>query len=75
LTLSFNEYEAEQSRLSSLKDTQIAELRADIAELKVDNKAVAGQRNVAVVAVAALALVVVGYIGFKVLRFLKIIPL
>jgi hypothetical protein len=68
LTKSFNEYEAETLIRLSLKD-------GELAELKVGNKAIAGQRNAAVIAAAALALAVVGYIAFKVCRFLKVIPL
>jgi chromosome segregation ATPase len=67
LTQSFNEYEAEKLTQLSLRDGEIAELR-------VKNKAAAGQRNAAVIAAAALALAWLGYIAFKVCRFLKIIP-
>jgi hypothetical protein len=67
LTQSFNEYESERLVQLSLRDGEIAELR-------VRNKAAAGQRNAAVIAAAALALAWAGYIAFKVCRFLKIIP-
>jgi uncharacterized coiled-coil DUF342 family protein len=67
LTLSFNGYEAETLTRLSLKDGEITELRER-------NKAVAGQRNAAVIAAAALALAWAACIAFKVLRFLKIIP-
>jgi hypothetical protein len=68
LTRSFNGYEGEKSAQLSLRDGEIAELR-------VRNKAIAGQRNAAVIAAAALALAWLGFIAFKVCRFLKIIPI
>jgi hypothetical protein len=67
LTRSFNEYESERLAQLSLRDGEIAELR-------VRNKAAAGQRNAAVIAAAALALAWLGFIAFKVCRFLKVIP-
>jgi lysozyme family protein len=67
LTLSFSEYEAAQLTRLSLKD-------GEIAELKLGNKAVAGQRNIAVIAASALGLAWVLYTAFKICRFLKIIP-
>jgi hypothetical protein len=46
----------------------------ELAELKVNNKSVAGQRNAAIIVAAAFGLAWVGFIGFKVCRLLKIIP-
>jgi hypothetical protein len=68
LTQSFNEYEAAQFQAMSRKDTQIV-------ALETENE---GKDKVIfrlIVAVSALALAVVGYIAFKVCRFLKILPL
>jgi hypothetical protein len=68
LTQSFNEYEAEQSRLMSRKDTRIIKLEAD-------NEGKDSLIVRLIIAVAALGLVVIGSIAFKVCRFLKIIPM
>jgi hypothetical protein len=68
LTLSFNEYEADQFRLMSLKDTRIVKLEAgNELKDKVNFRLI--------VAVAALGLAWVGYIAFKICRFLKVIPI
>jgi chromosome segregation ATPase len=67
LTQSFNEYEADQSRLISRKDTRIVQLETENEQKdKVIFRLIA--------AVSTLALAVVGYIAFRVCRFLKIIP-
>jgi hypothetical protein len=63
----FNEYEAAQSRVISLKDTQIT-----ILETENGGK----DRTIVrlVKAFVALGVAVAGYIAFRVCRFLKIIP-
>jgi hypothetical protein len=68
LTLSFNEYEAVQSRIISQKNTQIIKLET---ENKGKGKTIARL----ITAVAVLGLTWLAYIIFKVCRFFKIIPL
>jgi hypothetical protein len=67
LTQLFNEYEAAQSRVISLKDTQIA-----ILETESEGKDRVIVRLI--IAATVLGLPWVGFIVFKVCRFLKIIP-
>jgi chromosome segregation ATPase len=67
LTQLFNEYEAAQSRVISLKDTQIAILGT---ENERKDKTIVRL----IKALAPLGLAVIGYIAFRVCRFLKIIP-
>jgi hypothetical protein len=68
LTQSFNEYEAGQYRLMSQKDTRIVQLETESE----------GKDRVIfrlIIAASALGLALVGYIVFRVCRFLKVIPL
>jgi hypothetical protein len=67
LTQSFNEYEAAQSRQMSQKDTRIV-------QLETENKGKDRVNFRLAIAVAILGLPWVGFIVFKVCRFLKIIP-
>jgi hypothetical protein len=68
LTQSFNEYEAGQSLLLSQKDTRIV-------QLETENKGKDKAMIKLIIAVVALGLAVIGFIVFRVCRFLKIIPL
>jgi hypothetical protein len=52
----------------------ISERDTENAALKIDNTKLTGQRNMTFVIAIALALVIVGYIVVRVLRFLRIIP-
>jgi hypothetical protein len=54
--------------------TAVSERETENAVLKVDNAKLTGQRNMTFVIAIALALVIVGYIVIRVLRFLRIIP-
>jgi septal ring factor EnvC (AmiA/AmiB activator) len=67
LQLSFNKYEASQLKLQAEKDREIADLR-------VSNKGVKGRLTSAVIVASFLGLAWIGYIAFRVCRFLKIIP-
>jgi hypothetical protein len=51
-----------------------AEVKEALAATKEKLAEVSGQRNLAVVIAAALALAIIGYVVIRVLRFLRIIP-
>jgi uncharacterized protein YhaN len=63
----FNDYESEVTRDLSDRDTEISQLR-------VENKAVKGQRNTFLAILITAGVVVVLFAGIKFLRFMKIIP-
>jgi hypothetical protein len=63
----FDKREEEWQRVASERD-------AENAALKVDNKKIAGQRNVVLVIAISLAAAWAVFIAYKVCRFLKIIP-
>jgi chromosome segregation ATPase len=56
------------------RETAAAEVKEDLAVAKEKLAKVSGQRNLAVVIAAALALAIIGHIVIRVLRFLRIIP-
>ncbi|MDR2078972.1 MAG: hypothetical protein LBP74_04530 [Treponema sp.] len=68
MTRQFNEYEVVQLEALTERDTEIS-------ALKIENKAVKGQRNLYLAMFIALCLGVLGYIAFRVFRFLRIIPI
>jgi hypothetical protein len=52
----------------------VSERESENAALKIDNAKITGQRNLLRVISIALALVIIGYVIIRVLRFLRIIP-
>jgi hypothetical protein len=54
--------------------TAVSDRDTENTALKIDNAKISGQRNMTFVIAIALALVIVGYIVIRVLRFLRIIP-
>jgi septal ring factor EnvC (AmiA/AmiB activator) len=76
-----NEQLAEQREIAAAlseehdrRETAGAEAKEDLAVTKEKLAKVSGQRNLAVVIAAALALAIIGYIVIRVLRFLRVIP-
>jgi hypothetical protein len=53
----------------------LSEREMENAALKVDNKKIAGQRNILLVIAVSLGAAWAGYIAYKVCKFFKIIPL
>jgi hypothetical protein len=52
-----------------------AEREAENAALQVENKKIAGQRNLYLAILIAVCLMALGYIAFRVMRVLRIIPI
>jgi predicted nucleic acid-binding Zn-ribbon protein len=72
---------AEQREISSAlsvehdkREAAAAAVRGELADTREKLVKVSGQRSLAVVIAAALALAIIGYIVIRVLRFLRIIP-
>jgi hypothetical protein len=73
LTESFNRYESENLTLLSTKNGEIAELKEELSAETVRAEKYKGQRNTVVI--IALGLAVLGYIAYRVCKFLRIIPI
>jgi chromosome condensin MukBEF ATPase and DNA-binding subunit MukB len=67
LTHKFDEYETSQNKALSERDTENAQLR-------VENKAVYGQRNTLLAIMITAVSVIVLFVVFKILRAFKVIP-
>jgi chromosome segregation ATPase len=68
------EINAALSREHDKREAAAAEVKKDLAVAREKLAKVSGQRNLAVVIAAALALAIIGYIVIRVLRFLRVIP-
>jgi len=75
LTESFNRYEQENLTLLSTKNGEIADLREDLSVETVKAEKYKGQRNTVVIIAIALGMAVLGYIAYRVCKFLRIIPI
>jgi chromosome segregation ATPase len=68
------EINAELSAEHDHREATAAAISGELADTKEKLAKVSGQRNLTMVIAAALALAIIGYIAFRVLRFLWIIP-
>jgi hypothetical protein len=53
----------------------VSEREAENAALRVENKKIAGQRNLYLAILIAVCLMALGYIAFRVMRVLRVIPI
>jgi hypothetical protein len=74
LTESFNQYEAEQLTLTSLKNGEIADLKQQMADKTLKAETYKGKAALRLVIIISLLAAIAGYITFKVLRFFRVIP-
>jgi chromosome segregation ATPase len=69
------EIRAALSREHDRREAAAAEVKEDLAVAKEKLAKVSGQRNLAVVIAAVLALAIIGHIVIRVLRFFRVIPI
>jgi hypothetical protein len=74
LEQSFNEYEADWSRRTSLKNGEIEDLRQNLANQELKTAKTAGQRNVFALTAAAMFLIWIAKVVYKALKIFRIIP-
>ena len=70
----FNEYEKDQLEKISLKNGEIADLKAEAAAEKQGRTKAEGTAALRLAIIIALVAIIVLYIAYKVCRFLRIIP-
>jgi chromosome segregation ATPase len=74
LRQSFNEYEAAQLTLLSMKNGEIAELKEQVAEQTLIAEQYKGRYFRLLMAIIALGLLVLFWVAYKVLKLFRIIP-
>jgi uncharacterized protein YukE len=75
LQKSFNEYAAEQLTLISSKHGEIVDLKQAVADKTLEAETNSGKAALRLVIIISLLTARAGYSAFKVLRFLRVIPL
>jgi hypothetical protein len=75
LNESFNQYEAEQLTLTSLKNGEIADLKQIVADKTLEAATYKGKATLRLIIIISLGVAIAAYITFKILRFLRVIPI
>jgi hypothetical protein len=75
LTESFNQYETEQLTLTSLKNGEIADLKQIVADKTLEAATYKGKATLRLIIIISLGVAIAAYITFKILRFLRVIPI
>jgi hypothetical protein len=75
LQQSYEKSEAEKLTLISLKNGEIADLKQEVADKTLEAETYKGKAALRLLIIISLGLAIAAYIAFKVLRFIRIIPI